>query len=259
MIVGITKARNEEHIIKDTLDNWAQFCDQIFVYDDCSQDDTANPAAHHPAVVDVIGNGVFDEDRLRAEWVNRKAVLDLAKELEPEWIACFDCDEHLHDLDTSLLSGSANIIKTQWYDIYITPEDEHLPDEQYQDRRWVGCEYRQIPFFYRYHTSLDFSLPDQRIMHHPKCDQSQIIQNGLIKHWGKGFSKAIWDRKVQYYGWEQHLDGKPGIYSKKWQARKGKAVHNYFSDDGNPLVLWDDIRQRYLDEHNGISAVLQTA
>ena len=53
MIAGITKVRNEAHIIQQTLDNWSQYCDQIFVYDDASDDGTPDICNEHPAVVEV--------------------------------------------------------------------------------------------------------------------------------------------------------------------------------------------------------------
>ena len=37
-IVGITRIRNEEHIIKQVLEHVSQFVDGILVYDDCSTD-----------------------------------------------------------------------------------------------------------------------------------------------------------------------------------------------------------------------------
>uniref|UniRef100_A0A6M3L1J1 Putative glycosyltransferase n=1 Tax=viral metagenome TaxID=1070528 RepID=A0A6M3L1J1_9ZZZZ len=243
---GITKIRNEEHIIRDTLDNWAEVCDAIHVYDDNSTDGTAEVARNHPAVIEVISSNLLDPDRLRAEWFNRQAVLSSAKRFNPDWIAYFDGDEHLYEFDKAMLEDpSVSVIATQWHDMYITPEDESLPDFRYKERRWCGVEYRQIPFFYRDTPYLSFTMPDQRIMHHERKVFYPV--NGVIQHWGKGFSDEIWERKVAYYG---HVFGK---YAEKWRARKGKAVHrDYKSDDGNPLLLWEDIRARYRDREEKV-------
>ena len=247
MNIGITKVRNEEHIIQDTLDCWSEVCDQIIVYDDDSQDETAEICRSHPAVIEVISSNCLDPDRLRAEWYNRQLVLNSAKRHDFEWIAYFDGDEHLYDFDKSMLKDeSVKVIATQWYDIYITPEDANLLDDDYQLRRWVSPEYRQIPFFYRNSPVLAFTQPDQRIMHHESTECYPI--NGLIRHWGKGFSVDIWDRKVQYYGHEHGLNGTDGMYAEKWRAREGNAIHHDFmSDEGNELILWQDVREKYAD------------
>ena len=235
MVAGITKVRNEEHIIQDTLDNWAEVCDQIFVYDDASEDDTLEICHGHPAVVEVIASDFLDPDRLRAEWYNRQQVLNAAQRFDPDWVAYFDGDEHLHKFDKSILEDpSVTIVATQWHDMYVTPEDEGIDDEDYWQRRWCGTEYRQIPFFYRNDPRLSFTMPDQRIMHHARLSVYPV--SGVIQHWGKGHSEMVWERKVEYYG---QVFGK---YAEKWRARKGQAVHrDYLSDDGNPLVLFEDI------------------
>ena len=227
--------------ITNTLDSWASVCDAIVVYDDASDacDLTAKLASGHPKVIEVITSNYLDEDRLRAEWYNRQLVLNAAKRFAPEWIAYFDGDEHLFDFDAGMLEDpDVSVIATQWHDVYITPEDACLPDHRYKDRRWVGAEYRQIPFFYRNTHFLSFTQPDQRIMHHERLPF--YPSNGLIQHWGKGHSVAIWQRKVEYYG---QVFGK---YGAKWRDRDGKAVHHdYKSDGGADLVLWETIRDRY--------------
>ena len=77
-------------------------------------------------------------------------------------------------------------------------------------------------------------MPDQRIMHHARLSVYPV--SGVIQHWGKGHSEMVWERKVEYCG---QVFGK---YAEKWRARKGQAVHrDYLSDDGNPLVLFEDI------------------
>jgi 2-polyprenyl-3-methyl-5-hydroxy-6-metoxy-1,4-benzoquinol methylase len=244
-VIGTVKMRNEEHILKDTLDIWAEYVDGIYIYDDCSDDNSVEIAMAHPAVIDVIRTGRFDPDRLRAEWQNRQQLLEYAQSHNPEWIAYFDADEHLYEFDKSMFDDpKVHVIATQWHDMYITPEDANLPTERYKERRWCGVEYRQIPFFYRNSPELKYDTPDQRIMHHRKLPFYPV--NGVIQHWGKGHSQMIWERKCEYYGNGQDYQGKKGIYAQKWLARKGKAVHeNYKSDDGNPLQLWSEIRARY--------------
>jgi glycosyltransferase involved in cell wall biosynthesis len=237
--IGIVKVKNEEHIIQDTLDLWAEICDYIFVYNDCSTDSTVDLCEAHPAVSEIITTGIYDPDRLQAEYVNRQTLLESAQADNPDWIASFDADEHLFAFDPSMLKDpTIHVITAQWHDMYITPDDENLPINMYKQRKWCSVEYRQIPCFFRNNSVLKFDLPDQRIMHHKKIPYYRT--NGVVQHWGKGL-KHIWDRKCDYYGHEF------GKYTEKWLDRIGCAVHKDFkSDDGNPLQLWPEILKRYL-------------
>ena len=236
MIRGICKARNESHIIGHTLDVWGSLClDGIHVLDDSSDDDTVEICREHPAVAEVISVDLFDPDRERAEWYNRQMLFNSAMRFlqEGDWLAYFDADEHLFGVDESLLSDpTVGMIFCKWYDVYITPMDV---DADYTERQWVGPETRHIPFFYRVNKALrGFGQPDQRIMFHDPTGQ---VESGLIRHYGKGFSVEIWDRKVEYYG---NVFGPK--YADKWRARAGGAVHHdYRSDEGRPLINWADV------------------
>ena len=234
---GITKVRNEAHIIEDTLDRWAEFCpDGIHVYDDHSEDETANICRAHPGVVEVVTSDLFDPDRERAEWFNRHAMFASARRFlqDGDWLAYFDADEHLYRFDADMLDNpNVSVIACKWFDVYITPDDEH---QDYTKRQWVGPEVRIIPFFYRVDRNLrGFSQPDQRIMHHRPATFNP--EGGVMKHYGKGFSVDLWERKCQYYS---EVFGPK--YAAKWLARKGQAVHrDYKSDEGRPLLLWADV------------------
>lgn len=243
MIRGITKVRNEEHIITRTLDNWAQWVDAIHVYDDASEDGTRDLCRAHPAVVEVISSDYLDPVRQRAEWYNRAAVLKSAQRFNPTWICYFDADEWLYDFDSGLLQDpDVKVITCRLYDVHITPEDV---DVDPRDREWVDSKYRSIPFFYRNSPALGFSQPDQRIMHNPYNEAANPhpwVESGVIKHYGKGWSVEQWERKVAYYSdsktWPQ--------YAEKWAARKGKAVKvDYKSDSNKDLVQFQGIREKW--------------
>src|SRR3990167_5666142 len=103
---GFCKARNESHILGESLDNWQQYCtDGIHIFDDCSDDATAEIARAHPAVVEVISTNLFDPDRERSEWFNRQLLLASVQRFvgQDTWIVYFDADEHLFDFDVELL------------------------------------------------------------------------------------------------------------------------------------------------------------
>jgi hypothetical protein len=156
------------------------------------------------------------------------------KVAEPnDWIVYFDADEILYwpQLDF-LFDKNIGAVACWLYDIYITPEDV---DKDYTEREWVGPEYRTIPFFFRNSPALKYDKPDQRIV--DLAPGTNVAMGGIVKHYGKGFSVEEWERKCDYY-----IEHWPK-YAEKWKKRKGKAVHDYVSDFGNPLIKFNDVLQ----------------
>lgn len=241
VIRGLIKVRNEAHIIKDTLDNWASFCTGgIYVYDDVSTDNTVEICQSHPAVKAVILGDFWDPDREKAEWFNRQMILLRAQQDSgpDDWFVYFDADEHIFNFERYELFNNpqVNAIACRLYDFYITPEDINI---DYKKREWVGPEYRTIVFFFRNNPALKYHTPDQRIVTLPD-DVGNIPIHGDIKHYGKGFSVQQWEDTCDYYirHWPK--------YSDKWRKRKGKAIHTeMISDFGNPLIKWKDRNQGF--------------
>lgn len=233
-IRGLIKVRNEAHIIKDTLDNWAPFCTEgIYVYDDVSTDSTVAICKAHPAVKEVIEGQVWDGDREKAEWYNRQAILARAQQFSgpDDWFVYFDADEHIYNFEQYDLFAQPAVkaIACRLYDFYITPDDV---EKNYKDRQMIGPEYRTIPFFFRNSPFLRYHEPDQRIV---TMEPGIMIPiHGDIKHYGKGFSVDQWEQTCDYYirFWPK--------YSDKWRKRKGKAIHKDLSDFGSPLITWAD-------------------
>lgn len=240
-IRGLIKVRNEERIIKDTLDSWARFCTGgIYVYDDVSDDKTVEICRNHPAVIDVIQGKFWDADREKAEWFNRQIILTRAQQDSgpDDWFVYFDADEHLYNFEKYELFSDPEVgaIACRLYDFYITPEDVEF---DYKKREYVGPEYRTIIFFFRNSPYLRYHTPDQRIVTLPP-DIGRVPIHGDIKHYGKGFSVQQWEETCDYYirYWPK--------YSDKWRKRKGKAVHvEMLSDFGNNLVKWKDRNQGF--------------
>ena len=239
-IIGLTKVRNEQHIIKDTLDNWSQYCNGgIYIYDDCSDDKSVEICEAHPNVKEVIKGDFWDPDREKADSATRQTVLMRAQQFADEntWFVYFDADEHLYNFEDFGLFSNPDVkaIACRLYDFYITPEDI---SKSYKAREFIGPEFRTIVFFFRNSPYLKYDKPDQRIVDLEPGIQIPI--HGDIKHYGKGFSIEQWEATCDYYirWWPK--------YSAKWTKRKGKAVHkDYLSDFGNRLIRWPDRKQGF--------------
>lgn len=226
-LAGITKVRNESHIIRDTLDHFGKFCDALYVYDDCSTDDTAEIAKRCGAVV--IRGNEWNVDRMEAEYQCRKAVLDRARQDNPEWLLYFDADERI-EWD---FKGYKNYdaVRMKLFDFYITPEDEF---KTFKERRWIGPECREIIMLFKNHPDAVYCFPDQREIFF-SSREPRVLNAGYVKHYGKAISVAAWERKCDYYA--AHF---PEPYRSKWYARKGKAIHPMRSDFKRPLILWEE-------------------
>jgi len=229
-LAGITKIRNEQEIIQDTLDHFS-FCDALYVYDDCSSDATAAICNAHPKVKSVVRGVSWDSDRLRAEHQTRQRILKEAQKDNPEWILYFDADERI-DWDFKGYENYDGVIM-QLFDFYITEEDK---DKPYHDRQWMGPEYRNILMMFRNTPSVRYCVPDQREA--LLGFGAKPLYAGYVKHYGKAISIEEWEKTCDYYAANY-----PEPYKTKWLKRKGKAIHNQ-SDFGRPLIKWDEKEQK---------------
>jgi glycosyltransferase involved in cell wall biosynthesis len=224
-VAGITKVRNESEIIQDTLDHYAQWCDKIWVYDDASTDNTVEICKAHPVVAWVIEGKKLDPDRQRAEQRNRQRVLKAAQGADPDWVIYFDADERIEmpEFDWEKYDG----VKMKLFDFYITEEDV---DKRYDERRWMGPEYREILMMFKNNPALRYQHRDQREM---VLRGGRVLKAGYVKHYGKAISVEEWEKTCDYYAeW-------PEPYATKWKNRRGKAVHSK-SDWDRTLILWDE-------------------
>lgn len=226
-IAGITRIRNEEAIIQETLDHFGSFCDAIYVYDDCSTDRTVEICTKHPKVKGIVQGKIWDEDRKRAEWQTRQAVLELAKKDNPEWIIYFDADERIDWNFEGYEQYDGVVMKL--FDYYITDMDAY---GKYTEREMLGCEYREILMMFKNTPEVKYHMPDQRMA--TLKNDAQLLHSGYVKHYGKAISIEEWEKTCEYYA--NHF---PEPYKSKWEARKGKAIHT-MSDFGRPLIRWHE-------------------
>lgn len=229
-IYGLLRIRNEEEILEDTLNHLSEFCSAVFVYDDCSEDNSPEICKNHPIVKSLILGKNWDINRERAEYQNRQAILNEAKKFadEDDWFVYLDADERIEfDWGNLCRYGKEVIaVRMRLFDFYITPEDIN---ENYYQRKYIGPEYREIIMAFRNLPSLKYEAPDQREVTLGK--DGIIINAGFVKHYGKAISIEAWEKKCDYYS---NYFPK---YSDKWLKRKGKAIHTK-SDFGFELITW---------------------
>jgi len=234
-IAGITRVRNEGHIIKSWLDYYQDICTLgIFVYDDCSTDNTKEICESHPAVAAVISGEEWVEDaKLRGplEGSHRRIVHEEARKHNPDWILCIDADEFIEFDFDNFDYDSFDVVKFKLFDFYITPEDFNKP---WHKRRWIGPEFRRIPMLIREHPDVYFYDRPMRLMPNPR-----VANEGYVKHYGKAISIKNWEEKCEYYS-KHRLEP----YTTKWELRKGRAVHDGYSDFGNELILWEEKEEK---------------
>jgi glycosyltransferase involved in cell wall biosynthesis len=227
LIVGITRVRNEELILADTLAHFQQWCDQIILYDDCSTDDTVTLALDSNAAV--IAGDEWRSDRVAENTRHRKRLFDEACRAGAEWVLCFDADERL---EGTLPELTADAYTFRLYDGYMA--DGY--DVPYTDgplaelpRLW-GPEYRDIRMLFRANPQrVTWARPGMRQPDVLGCVKRAPMD---VRHYGKCLSVKHWEETCDYY--IKHFPQ----WRAKWWARKGKAIHSR-SDFLRPLVPWE--------------------
>lgn len=222
--------RNEGALILDLLDHLASFCDGVYVYDDCSEDRTADYCRNHEAVRDVLVGESWDPNWPMAQARHRNALLERAKQdVSPsEWLVYVDADERIEfDWSTLDLRDYDGVVMSL-FDFYITAADVGKP---YRLREWCGPEYRCILMAFRARVALGYTGAHQREVTLRKG--SRLLLRGWVRHYGKARSVDAWERKCEFYALHAPR------YAAKWASRRGKAVHEV-SDFGRPLIRWAD-------------------
>jgi len=163
-----------------------------------------------------------------------------------DWVAMFDADEHL-DLSTwhgqCLEDLGVVAVDCRSWDMHLTAEDVDqtwVPGRgfSYKHRQWCSTAYRQFPFFMRFDPRWIWKFPNQHI---PAWDPSRGLRlvHGSVKHWSKGHSEAIYDRKAQYY-LDEWKGTEPGMTPSHQLGKGVRTEKPYLDDAGEPLQKWED-------------------
>lgn len=229
MITGITRVRNESLIIADTIRHYLEYCESIFLYDDCSTDNTAEIAETFERVT-VIRGDEWKQDR-RPEETRHRALL--MSQVKTEWALCFDADERLVGELPDLTAAG---YKFRLFDGYITKgrvEAYHDGKLANLPRMW-GPEYRDILILFRVSRAQFVGDGNRCPVLHGNAQTADV----KVKHYGKCVSVEQWNETCEYYDSE----GWPDRYRHKWRDRKGKAIHKV-SDFGRQLHSWRELME----------------
>lgn len=227
-IAGITRVRNEELIIKNTLDHVSQLVDEIYVYDDCSTDNTVKICKSHRAVRGIIEGKTWSgtpEARKVAEGYLRQEVYQWAASQGNQWVYCFDADEYI---EFENIDFSADCYHFRLFDFYITEHDKNL---NYLERKFMGPEFREIAMLFRVSPELLFK---QRT----PLGIAKSKMGGYVKHYGKAVSIEEWEKTCDYYVNHRWKDINQTL-QEVWKSRKGKAIHSK-SDFNRDFITWED-------------------
>ena len=239
-IIGLTRIRNEQLIIQDTLDHMSKHVDAIIVYDDASTDKTAEICQKHNKVLKIIRNSKWrDSHREVEETVSRQILLEEGLKYHPTWFLYFDADErfegNIKKFLYSKLSRNINGIRIKLFDAYLTNNDQspYISGQLYNFRKYFGPEYRDILMIWKNKPHVKFTGLDSR----EPIVSKKIINKFYCQHYGKSLSTEHWEETCQYY--IQYFPA----YSAKWQDRRGKSIHT-MSDFKSPLFSWKSVKKR---------------
>jgi glycosyltransferase involved in cell wall biosynthesis len=235
MIAGITRVRNEALIIQDTVEHFLGYCDHIILYDDCSTDDTVRLALKTGGErIHILYGTAWYENRLAEETRHRALLLDTARTLGADWCLCFDADERLVGELPSPLTGHG--YRFRLFDGYLTPgmQEPYRSGPLMELPRMWGPEYRDILMLFQ--TS--FARYEGLDRREPFLLQEPAQADIKVMHYGKCLSVEHWEETCDYYATYF-----PPRYSKKWNARRGKAIH-LTSDFQRTLWTWGALMRR---------------
>jgi glycosyltransferase involved in cell wall biosynthesis len=239
--VALLRVRNEELILRDTLEELSTIVDGVVAFDDASEDSTLEILRAHPAVIAIVINNHWEKEataRLQAETSHRQTLLDVAKHyFNPKWLLCCDADERYFGeirkfFDNEKNEAEPQGVRIQLFDAYLTEKDQEpliLGQKLRDSRIYFGKERRDILMIFKNSPGVRFEGLDAR----EPVVSGQIKTLFYCQHFGKAISVAQWEVTCDYYINHFPWDS----YGKKWTARRGRAIHK-FSDFNTRLYKW---------------------
>jgi glycosyltransferase involved in cell wall biosynthesis len=259
--VALLRVRNEDLILRDTLDELSKIVDGVVAFDDASEDSTLDILRSHSIVKAIVINTHWEKEisaRLQAETNHRQTLLEVSKHhFNPVWFMCCDADERyfgaIREFFDLKIDGNPNNVRIQLFDAYLTQKDQHplKKGEKLRNfRKYFGPEKRDIIMIFRNTPEVRFEGLDAR----EPIVVGDTITKFHCQHYGKAISitqhEATCDYYISYFPWD--------TYGQKWMSRKGKAVHHE-SDFNTKLYRWGPkLFRNAIQIHPAISQVQNT-
>ncbi len=131
-ILGLMMVRNGAEQLSASLDRLGQFCDEVFLIDDRSTDQTSRIARKHPVVKTLftIPSEVGDGPWLIPECDLLNLLYRMAELAEPDWVIRLDCDEHIEPASDlrALLEREPSTVSGVFFPRISTWNDPAHPD-----------------------------------------------------------------------------------------------------------------------------------
>lgn len=249
-LVGLTRVKNEKVMIKEHLDHMAQFCDEIWAYDDRSTDGTYGIIAKHPKVKKVFQTpknwkpkkvGTVP-DALELAKKTQRLLDEASKNSDADWFIYLDVDERL---DEDLIKALPRIMKTkkydavcfELYDFFITEKDKNnkYHGNIQEIRPYCGTEYREQLFLWRNIPGLYYQEGAHREPTGFKGNRI-LYSKYKIKHYGKAKSIEDYNQKARLY-----RKYRPQLNKSKFKFTLPPIRKN--ESDLGKLIKWEEIKK----------------